>query len=89
MGLDRMDEKKPKRLRIFVRRGALRRFDRLKRDSGELPVAVTWDRRQEERRAEPATTSGERRKTDRRKAPPFTWDAADFVVADTPPPEDE
>ena len=72
-----------RKLRIFVRRGALRRFDRLKRDSKELPVTITWDRRQEERRAPGASPGDERRKSDRRKAAPFTWDMADFVVAES------
>jgi hypothetical protein len=75
-----MAKKKP--VGIVVRRGALRRFDALTRKTAELPVVVTWDRRTEIRRSsdEPATV--ERRSGDRRKAPPFTWDVADFVVFD-------
>jgi hypothetical protein len=73
--------------RIFVRRGALRRFDRLTRDAAELPVSVEWDRRVHERR-----TSGtspvpvDHRERDRRREPAFTWKSADFVVA---PPKDD
>ena len=33
-----------RKLRIFVRRGALRRFHRLKRDAKDLPVDIEWDR---------------------------------------------
>src|SRR5262245_60045181 len=87
---DRMDSKKTTReesaerkLRIFVRRGALRRFDRLKRDSQDLPVTINWDRRQEERRARGASPQADRRRSDRRKESPFTWDMADFVVAES------
>jgi hypothetical protein len=65
-------------LRLFVRRGALRRFDKLTRDTGDLPVAVEWDRRLGSPVAEPMV--------DRRKAPPYLWEVADFVVVD---PSDE
>ena len=61
-------------LRLFVRRGALRRFDRLKGDTADLPVTVEWDRRLGSPSVPP--------KVNRRKSPPFTWDAADFVVVD-------
>jgi len=40
------------KLRIFVRRGALRRFHRLTRDAEGLPVSVEWDRREGERRTD-------------------------------------
>lgn len=43
------------KLRIFVRRGALRRFHRLSRDAEGLPVSVEWDRRQGDRRADPSS----------------------------------
>jgi hypothetical protein len=74
---------------IVVRRGALRRFDKLKEKAAGLPVRLSWDRRVGNRRAA-ATASpvtSDRRRTDRRKSPPFTWDAADFVVVgdQTPP----
>src|SRR4051812_27009330 len=71
------------KLRIFVRRGALRRFHRLTRDAKDLPVEVTWDRRQEERRETPDEVMPDRRNTDRRKDPSFTWDMADFVVVES------
>lgn len=60
------------RLQLWVRRGALRRFHLLKRDTAHLPVTVAWDRRD-------PTSSGPHGE-DRRAAPAFTWDAADFVV---------
>jgi hypothetical protein len=71
------------KLRIFVRRGALRRFHRLKRDAKELPVEVTWDRRQEERREAVDEVGADRRRQERRKDPAFTWEMADFVVAES------
>ena len=79
--------KKDSPLGIVVRRGALRRFDALKRKAAGLPVVVTWDRRQDERRTSPNNVEGERRKTDRRQKPPFTWELADFVVVLEPPKE--
>ena len=62
-------------VRLYVRRGAIRRFDRLKRDTQHLPVEVTWDRRK-------SGTDGTRDHTlaDRRQSAPFTWGSADFVV---------
>ena len=83
-----MAKKKP--VGIVVRRGALRRFDALTRKTAELPVVVSWDRRTQNRRSnsEPAPAPVERRADDRRKAPPFTWEAADFVVVETTPEED-
>ena len=70
------------RFRLIVRRGASRRFDALARKTADLPVVVSWDRRTEHRRASPESVPVERRSSDRRKTPPFTWDAADFVVVD-------
>ena len=75
-----MAKKKP--IGIVVRRGALRRFDALKRETAHLPVAVSWDRRTEHRRASDESAPVERRLTDRREKPPFTWEVADFVVVD-------
>jgi len=75
-------------LRIFVKKGATRRYERLKRDSGSLPVTVEWDRRAGDRR-DPAEAPGAEsvglpsRKGDRRTAPPFTWELADFVVVES------
>jgi len=73
-------------LRIFVRRGALRRFHRLKQESEGLPVAVEWDRRLGERRVEssPQPEFAEKRRAERRRQPPFTWRAAEFVVTHEP-----
>jgi hypothetical protein len=74
---------------IRVRRGALRRFDQLKAKSDGLPVEITWDRRSSERRAPTDALEGDRRRSDRRQKPPYTWDAADFlVVGDSSRPDD-
>jgi hypothetical protein len=70
-----------------VKRGALRRFDQLKTKSEGLPVEVKWDRRTSERRTESSAESTDRRKQERRQAPPFTWDAAEFVVVGDQPRE--
>lgn len=64
-----------------MKRGALRRFDRLKRETADLGVDVIWDRRGSERKSA-AGAAPAAKKADRRKQPPFTWDAADFVVTD-------
>jgi hypothetical protein len=68
--------------RIFVRIGALRRFHTLTQKTADLPVEVVWDRRRDERRDAQAPSNDERRQSDRRKKPPFTWETADFVVAE-------
>jgi hypothetical protein len=73
---------KKKPVRIIVRRGASRRFDSLRRDTADLPVEVSWDRRAEDRRESRQSPPVERRSGDRRKTPPFTWEVADFVVVD-------
>jgi hypothetical protein len=65
---------------IRVKRGALRRFDQLKTKSAGLPVEVKWDRRTSERRSDASPAGPDRRRKERRQAPPFTWDAADFVI---------
>jgi len=65
---------------IRVKRGALRRFDQLTRKSANLPVEVKWDRRLADRRSESTPEPEERRRRDRRQTPPFTWDAAEFLV---------
>ena len=75
-------------VRLFVRRGALQRFNALKERTANLDVEVSWDRRGNDRRdvgehKEQPPVSGERRKNDRRRAPSFTWDMADFTVAVT------
>jgi hypothetical protein len=69
---------------LIVRRGALRRFDKLRRATVELPVKLSWDRRLGERRTSAGDVSRERRQSDRRKKPPFTWGTADFVVVERP-----
>lgn len=74
---------------IRVRRGALRRFDQLTKKSADLPVEIKWDRRTTERRGQAQPAGPERRSEDRRQAPPFTWDAADFVVEGDRPREPE
>jgi hypothetical protein len=76
--------KKP--VNIIVRRGALRRFDKLKTEAEGLPVKITWDRRLGDRRKSSGAVPNERRGPDRRKQPSFTWELADFVVVE---PEDE
>jgi hypothetical protein len=75
-----MSEKQP--IRMVVRRGALRRFNALKERTADLPVEVTWDRRQTDRRHVSGDIARERRRGDRRRTPPFTWDVADFVVVE-------
>ena len=77
---------KTKRVALVVRRGALRRFDTLKKKTAELPVDVLWDRRQEDRRTSMKETPAQRRQRERRQAPPFTWDLADFVVVEDETP---
>lgn len=76
--------KKAQAIEIVVRRGALKRFDALKTKTGELPVVVKWDRRQDDRRdvANADELTRDRRYEDRRRKPPFTWDLADFVVVE-------
>ena len=61
---------------MVVRRGALKRFDSLKKKTAHLQVEVVWDQRQDD---DAHAADGERR-VERRRTPPFTWDLADFVV---------
>ena len=67
-------------IELIVRLGALRRFDKLKAATADLPVKLSWDRRLRERRSSASGTQPERRQTERRKEAPFTWAVADFVV---------
>ena len=67
-------------VRLFVRRGADQRFEKLKEKTADLDVVVAWDRREGERRTAAKNVSGERRKQDRRRRPSFTWEMADFAV---------
>ena len=73
---------KPPTVKIFVRVGALRRFDALKMKTAELPVSIEWDRRRGDRRQSAASVDANQRMNDRRQQLPFTWDAADFVVVE-------
>lgn len=67
---------------LIVRRGALRRFDKLKHATATLPVQVLWDRRTADQGSTPSRARGEQ--PERRQRPPFTWDTADFVVVENP-----
>ena len=78
-----------KPIELVVRRGALWRFNTLKKKTADLPVTVLWDRRQADRRTDQGDTPQERRGPDRRQKPPFTWELADFVVVGQPPAPDE
>jgi hypothetical protein len=73
-------------IRMVVRRGALARYENLKKKTAHLQVEVVWDQRDTERRQERSLSDSERRKRDRRRPPPFTWDLADFVVVTPPKP---
>jgi hypothetical protein len=72
----------PKRIRMVVRRGAVRRFEALREKTANLPVIVSWDRRQQDRRLVDGDIARDRRRTERRQEPAFTWDLADFVVVE-------
>lgn len=76
-------------IELIVRRGALRRFDKLKQATAELPVKLTWDRRVNEARGTAKPGQGKRDPgyAERRAAPPYTWDAADFLVVGKPAAE--
>jgi hypothetical protein len=74
-----MTSKQP--LRIYVKRGALRRWDRLTK-AVSLPVRLEWDRRTTERPAPSGTETNDGQTKDRRKPPPFTWEVAQFVVVE-------
>jgi hypothetical protein len=78
------DEQKS-RVRIYVKRGALRRFARLTDRTTALPVVIDWDRRTDQRRRATNAVPTEARTGDRRQPPPFTWDLADFVVVEDKP----
>lgn len=72
---------------FIVRRKALRRFDKLKQATKDLPeVKLSWDRRMSERRISPKGADGDKRQTERRQKPPFTWEVADFVVVEKSTP---
>jgi hypothetical protein len=72
-------------LTLVVRRGALRRFDRLRTRVAELSVNVIWDRRLRDRRTSPSSSRDkDSRQHERRQTPSFTWEMADFVVVEDP-----
>ena len=73
---------------IIVRRGALRRFDKLQKTTTDLPVKLSWDRRLHDRRRSSSAIEREQRQEDRRRNPPFTWEVADFVVVEIAPGRD-
>jgi hypothetical protein len=73
-----------KPIALIVRRGAIRRFHKLKEKTADLPVEVLWDRRGSDSRTAADKHASKRRSADRRQPPPFTWDASDFVVAAKP-----
>jgi hypothetical protein len=62
---------------LVVRRGALRRFNKLQKETRNLPVVVTWDRRDS---AGFSPRNGDQDEQERRSQPSFTWDLADFIV---------
>jgi hypothetical protein len=66
---------------LVVKRGAARRFDALKQQTSQMQVEVIWDRRARARRVANTASTPERRSGDRRQRNPFTWQAAEFVVA--------
>ena len=68
-------------LRIFVKRGALWRFNRLRRDAQKLAISVEWDRRKEDRRAAEAPVEEEQRREDRRGSAPFSTRCATRCVS--------
>src|ERR1044071_1085258 len=74
-------------IELIVRRGALRRFDKLKQATATLPVKVLWDRRTGEGRTAAKAGQPEPERRERRQKPPFTWDVADFVVVGKPASE--
>jgi hypothetical protein len=65
---------------LVVRRGALRRFNKLQKDTKDLPVVVRWDRRSGDAPADRQKNAESRPFEERRKQPSFTWELADFLV---------
>jgi hypothetical protein len=71
---------------LVVKRGALRRYDALRRKTANLNVEVIWDRREGARRQETRPTDANRRRGDRRGPDDsLMWSAADFTVAAAAP----
>jgi len=69
-------------IELIVRRGALRRFDKLKQATKTLPVNVIWDRRTAGSNTAKPDGEPEPGFPERRQKTPFTWTAADFVVVE-------
>jgi hypothetical protein len=65
---------------LFVRQGAVRRFEALQRKTRHLKVVVAWDRRERERRQPAGALAANRRTSDRRRQPSGTWEVADFTA---------
>ena len=78
-------ESKP--VTFVVRRGALRRFDRLKTATKELGAEVVWDRRGQARPRARAAEQTAPEAEDRRKGTSATWELADFVVSEAAVPQ--
>jgi hypothetical protein len=81
-----------RRIGLIVRRGALQRFASLKQQSADLPITVSWDRRQKDRRvssAPSAEVAHDHRGPERRAQPAFTWELADFVVVEPTEPDNK
>jgi len=75
------------KFRVYVKRGAQRRFEQIEQESADLPVTVQWDRRTADRRSPTEAPGAELvgltpRQGDRRKAPTFAFQQADFVVVE-------
>lgn len=73
--------------RVYVKRGAQRRFEQLEREAEGLPVVVQWDRRVADRRNDSETPGAElvglRPRTGERRTPSsFNFPNADFVVVE-------
>jgi len=69
-------------IELIVRRGALRRFDKLTQATKTLPVKVLWDRRTAASSTAKPDAKRELGHPERRQQTPFTWTAADFVVVE-------
>ncbi len=76
---------KPASITIVVRAEARELFDRLAVCRTDVSVRVMWDRRKgRERRTSTDPAVFNLRKGERRRQPPYTWDAADFIVVEDP-----
>ena len=69
-------------IELIVRRGALRRFDKLTQATKALPVKVIWDRRTAPSSTAKPDAERQSGRPERRQQTPFTWTAADFVVVE-------